>query len=362
MKVLSLIDSLIAAGAERMAVNIANGIDSVGIESHLCATHSGGPLLEFVSPNVKVLLLGKRSFFDFKSFLKLLKYIKDIKIDVLHAHSSSLFWAVFLKFCRPSLKVVWHDHYGFSEQLHTRERWVLWFFTRFVHHAFVVNEILLNYAVTKLKIKVRNVSFLANFADLNFENNSNEMVDIPSSESNPKIVCLANLRPQKDHHNLLDAFVLLRKSYSKIALYLVGGHFADDYYYSISKRIADDENLNGYVHILGSRNDVAQILSACDVGVLSSLSEGLPVSLLEYGLAKLPVVCTNVGDCSYVLGHGKYGKLVPASNSELLAQSIKFFLENEDVAKLTAQNFRNHVISEFSKEGALSKIIEVYGK
>jgi glycosyltransferase involved in cell wall biosynthesis len=360
MKVLSIVDSLIAAGAERMAVNIANGLASAGIESWLCATHSGGPLEEFIQPMVKTVLPEKKSAYDLKAFLQLRKQIKRNGIDIIHAHSSSLYWAVMIKWTMPRIKVVWHDHFGFSEQVHSRPTKTLRFFVRFVSHIFAVNDILLKYAVNDLKKKPSDVSFLANFADIDVDAGRTQVPDIPDIDANPKIVCLANLRKQKDHDNLLNAFAMVVQKHPTARLYLTGGHFNDDYYRHLVARIANENALKEKVHILGSRNDVAAILSACQIGVLSSVSEGLPVSLLEYGLARLAVVCTNVGDCSLVLDGSKCGRLVPPNNAEALAKEIHHLLDNKAEANQLADALNKRVLTDFSKKGAIKKIVEIY--
>ena len=361
MKVLTMIDSLIAAGAERMAVNIANGLTSVGVESHLCATHAGGPLEEFILPEVKTIFPGKKSFFDIKALLKLRKYLKKNEIDIIHAHSSSLYWAVIVKWITPGrIKIFWHDHFGFSEQVHARETRVLRFFVRFVKHIFAVNDILVKYAVNDLKKNPSQVSFLANFADIELDKSKIQKPDIPDIESYPKIVCLANLRKQKDHDNLLDAFKIVANKQNSARLYLVGGHFNDDYYRRMVDKTTNEADLKGKVYILGSRNDVSAILAECQIGVLSSISEGLPVSLLEYGLSNLAVVCTDVGDCSLVLDGGRCGRLVPPNNPEALAKEILFLLENIDEAKKLAEALNNRVLTDFSKKGAIEKILKIY--
>ena len=355
MKVLAMIDTLIAAGAERMAVNIANGLASVGVESHICASHSGGPLEEFILPEVKTVILGKKSLFDIKSFFKLRKYVKINKIDIIHAHSTSLFWAVMIKWITPKIKVVWHDHF-----LYNIKKMPLRFFVHFADYVFVVNDILVNYAVNDLKKNPAQVSFLANFADIDINSTDKSKPDIPAIESYPKIVCLANLRIQKDHDNLLDAFTIVVKKHNSAKLYLVGGHFNDNYYRNLLLRVNEEKLLKDKVFILGSRNDVAAILSECQVGVLSSISEGLPVSLLEYGLSNLAVVCTDVGDCSLVLDGGRCGRLVPPSNSIELAKEICFLIENKDIAQQLSQLLKERVLSNFSKQGAITKIIKIY--
>lgn len=358
MRVMAMIDSLIAAGAERMAVNIANGLAEAGIESHLCATRGGGPLEEFISPEVKFYQAHKRHFLDLPSFIKLRKYVRNNKIDIIHAHSSSLFWACLLKISCREVRLVWHDHFGFSENLDFRFSPPLKMASRFTDHIFVVNDKLFTYAVNKLKVDKSKLSFLANFGDLKEE--ANGKTSIPDPESKPKLVCLANLRRQKDHDNLLDAFTLIVKKRAMARLYLVGGHFNDAYYKHIKTRVDNEDALDGRVFILGSRNDVSQILRSCDVGVLSSLSEGLPVSLLEYGMTELPVVCTDVGDSSFVLDRGRCGELVPAADSTALAEAILKVLANREEARTKAEAFKKRVGEYFSKDEAIRKILTVY--
>src|SRR5690606_1386313 len=112
MRVLQLIDSLRPGGAERMAVNYANGLASRIDASFLCCTRMEGLLKEQLSPEVGYLFLDKKSVFDRKAFLLLKRFIKENRIDLIQAHSSSFFLAVLIKMSLPGIKLVWHDHYG----------------------------------------------------------------------------------------------------------------------------------------------------------------------------------------------------------------------------------------------------------
>ncbi|MDG5799804.1 glycosyltransferase [Marinilabiliaceae bacterium ANBcel2] len=362
IRVLSVIDSLIAAGAERMAVNVANALLDKGVKSYLCATHHGGDLKEFVDKNVPLLILNKKDVFDFPALIRLRNYVKSNSIDIIHAHSSSVYWAVIIKIIlRGKVKVVWHDHYGYSEHLDKRALFLLKVVSRFLDYAFVVNDKLLAYAIDKIGIDRSKVSFLPNFADLK-DVEKDSYLQLPGKKLYPKIVSLANMRPQKDHHTLLDAFSIVRAKIPNAALYLIGGHFNDDYYRGIIERINSEKALAGHVFVTGSRNDVAQILKQCDIGVLSSISEGLPVSLLEYGMAQLPVVCTDTGDCASVLEYGRYGRIVKPSDSIMLANEILSLIEDSLGADVTAKAFKQHVLNYYSADSAVTNIISIYKK
>jgi len=66
------------------------------------------------------------------------------------------------------------------------------------------------------------------------------------------------------------------------------------------------------LHLLGLRADVANVLAGADVFVLPSLSEGLPIALLEAMFTGCPIVASDVGDVRAALDEGRAGMLVPA--------------------------------------------------
>ena len=74
--------------------------------------------------------------------------------------------------------------------------------------------------------------------------------------------------------------------------------------------------------MLGTRRDIPQLLAATDVCFLTSISEGIPLTLIEGMAASLPVVATNVGGVSEVVHVGKTGYLAPAKDVDAIAQQL----------------------------------------
>jgi glycosyltransferase involved in cell wall biosynthesis len=170
------------------------------------------------------------------------------------------------------------------------------------------------------------------------------------------IVCLANLRPQKDHGTLIKAVELLLKQghHKKIKVILAGSFDNSDYTCSI-KLLINELSLQDIIEIPGPVEDTASLLASADCGVLSSISEGLPVALLEYGMAGLPVVVTDVGECAEVTGRGKYGHVVPPGNYEALAGKLKVLVENQAEGENIGKMFRAHILSEYGQEHFMQK-------
>ena len=354
MKVLQLIDSLEAGGAERMAVNIANIMVDHTQGSFLCATRAEGILFNAIDNRVGYLFLNKKSKLDVRAIRTLMRFVKDNNIDVIHAHSTSFFLATIIKMFNKNVKIVWHDHYGNSEFLQQRKHKVLKFCSIYFSHVISVNQILKQWSESHLNCK--NVYYISNFVvneKTNYEETQLE------GEDGYRIVCLANLRPQKDHFTLLKAFSDILKEQSKWTLHLVGKDFEDDYSVKLKQAI-QDLNLNTSVFIYGSKKDVQHILSQAEIGVLSSKSEGLPLSLLEYGLASLAVVATNVGNCAEVINNDKVGILVEAKNYVALKKGLLCYIENIEIRKKSASLLHQRIVSEFSSKQISKKLVDIY--
>lgn len=353
MKVLQLIDSLEAGGAERVAVNYANGLLNYVDESFLCATRAEGLLKSSLSKEVGYLFLKRTKTIDIAAIKKLSRFVKINDIDIIHAHASSFFLATIIKLLNPNLKLVWHDHYGKSEFLSERPKGVLKFCSIYFDYIYSVNFKLETWA--KINLKAKSVSYLPNFAVKREELPATTL----EGSDGKRIVCLANFRPQKDHLNLLKAFKGVQKIEKDWSLHLIGQDFKDSYSQAVVQFIKD-ENLKKSVFLYGSCPDISAVLGQCNLGVLSSKSEGLPLALLEYGLANLPVVATNVGDCKIVISNDSEGQIVASENSLKLQQAILFYINNTEKANLAAINLNKKVESQFSENSILNKVIATY--
>jgi glycosyltransferase involved in cell wall biosynthesis len=87
------------------------------------------------------------------------------------------------------------------------------------------------------------------------------------------------------------------------------------------------------VQLAGERNDVRELLAAADIFVLSSVSEGLPVSVLEAMAAELPVVASRVGGVPELVADGENGFLVPPRAPDELAAAIGRLVEDRDLRR-----------------------------
>lgn len=339
MKVLQLIDSLAPGGAERMCVNIANLLADNGVPIVVCATRKGGAMGKKLLPGIPYYVLHKKSVFDLSAFTKLIKIIRDEKITHIHAHSTSIYWGIAISFFFKNTKLIWHDHYGQSESLHLKSRKSLRLLSKQIDYAIPVNKILLEWMKVATLIPAANIRQLPNFSLLE--------VGQSNAVSPPVILCLANFRTQKNHVNLISALSLLKSDIPNFRVILAGQPGDKSYMFSITAYI-QDTGLSSQVSMLYSVFDPEELLSQASIGVLSSDSEGLPLALLEYGLAGLPVVCTRVGQCAEVLEEGRCGMLVPPNDPDALASALRHLLTHREAARKMGERLKVRVSESYS--------------
>jgi glycosyltransferase involved in cell wall biosynthesis len=148
--------------------------------------------------------------------------------------------------------------------------------------------------------------------------------------------------PPKNHALLIEAFARVRTS-APLYLLLVGGGELEN---TVREQVAQ-LGLENRVRFLGIRSDVADILRASDVFVLSSRWEGNPMSVMEAMASGLPVVSTAVGGVPELVRDGETGLLVPSEDTGALAQAIQALVDNPARRQAMGAAARQHAVASF---------------
>ncbi|MFN8525923.1 MAG: glycosyltransferase [Chloroflexota bacterium] len=174
----------------------------------------------------------------------------------------------------------------------------------------------------------------------------------PENGNRPVVFTAARLDPQKGLDYLIGAAALVPE-----AMFLVAGDGPER---GRLDALVQDRGLSGRVKLLGHRDDVPDLLARCDVFVLPSLYEGLPLSVLEAMAAARPVVATAVGGTDEAVADGETGLLVPARDSEALASGIRRILGAPALARRLAAAGRERVEREFSATAMVAQVTGLY--
>lgn len=294
--ILHVIDSLRAGGAERVLVDLVNGLSGRGIAVGVCITRSEMQMRPELPAEVPVLVLGRRRTWDLGAIRRLVRYCRDQRVSVLHAHGrgSAQLGALVKCLSGGRVKLVFHDHYG-EIDVDQAVPPALGVVARVLDRYVAVDPDLRQWAVSRLGVAPGRALVLGNAVDTARFRAAGELPLRFEHVRQPMLAAVvANFRPQKSHDVLFHALARAPRARARLHLLLVGSG-ADEPHGVERARLVRELGLEENVTFLGSRADVPEVLRAVDFGLLSSRSESGPLTLLEYMASGVPFVATLTG-------------------------------------------------------------------
>jgi glycosyltransferase involved in cell wall biosynthesis len=170
------------------------------------------------------------------------------------------------------------------------------------------------------------------------------------------LVSVGNLYPVKGHCHLIEALALVGERHPTVHVAIAGRGQLED---ALSAR-ARDLAVGDRVHLLGLRTDVAAVLAAADVFVLPSLSEGLPLALLEAMFAGCPIVASDVGEVGTALAQGEAGVLVKAGDGAALAAALDEVLSDPVRARELGARAALRAAAEYDISQMVRRYADIY--
>jgi glycosyltransferase involved in cell wall biosynthesis len=171
-----------------------------------------------------------------------------------------------------------------------------------------------------------------------------------------RIVCMANLKNPKNHSFLVEIANQINITYPEWSFHFIGKDFRDDYSNQIKEKIKK-YNLNETVFIYGVKNDTFNILQQSDIAVLTSISEGMPVSLIEYGMMKMPVVLTKVGEIPFIIEDQKNGFLVDLNDINSFCNCLAKLINDKSLRNSIGNALFETIDMKFSSNKVISKYL-----
>ncbi len=179
---------------------------------------------------------------------------------------------------------------------------------------------------------------------------------IGAASDAPLLIQVARLRPVKDHATSLQAFSLLLPHHPDARLLIVGDGPQLDHLESLARKL----KIDAAAHFLGRRDDVPDLLAACDSFILSSLSEAASLSIMEAMAAGLPVAATDVGGNAEIVQHCQTGLLSPRGNAVALASNLRLLLDRPDFARSLGAEGRRRIRRDFDQRQMHQAFFDLY--
>jgi glycosyltransferase involved in cell wall biosynthesis len=365
--VLFPITDLARDGAQRQLLELARGLDKERFRPVVLTLRPGGPMEQDFKevPGVEVISWERKGKYDFFYLLKVVNLLRRMKVDVVQPFlTPATFFGILPAFlCRTPVKIVTersgprkkNGHLGYWLYLKTED-----FLSRFadwtVANSEAGRENLVSRGINSSRIRViyNGINLNRLTADKDGVEQVRQRLGLPPGG---KVVgIMARLFPVKNHALFLQAAAAINQVIRDTRFALVGDGPSRSYLEELSVKLG----LSSKVVFFGERQDVGTYLSAFDIAVLTSETEGCPNSLLEAMALGKPVVATDVGGNREVVQHGETGFLVPSGNAEALANAIIALLQSPETAKAMGQRARKRVTTQFSVNRMVQQYQSLY--
>jgi glycosyltransferase involved in cell wall biosynthesis len=356
--VLFPVTDLASDGAQRQLLELVKGLDKNRFRPVVLTLHPGGPLeREFREvPDAEVISLDRKGKYDLLCLIKVLAILRRMKVDVVQPFltPATLFGLLPALLCRTPVKIVTERAGPGARNARRGYRFYLKaedFLTRFADWSVANSQAGMEYLIQR-GINPSRITVIYNGVDLSrlIPNNQSaeqirQRLALPTGG---KVVgMMARLFPVKNHAAFLQAAVLIKQAVPDTRFALVGDGPLRSHLEEMTQKLG----LTSEVIFFGEQQDVGTYLSAFDIAVLTSDTEGCSNSLLEAMALRRSVVATDVGGNREVVRHGETGFLVPRENPEALAEAIIALLRDPDAAVAMGQRAKEWVITQFSLEG-----------
>lgn len=357
MRILHITFHLLQGGIERFAVGLCNSLAAdPQNEIHLLTIvddkiPGNSYFLEKLDKNVTYHNLGQKNALKPKNMIAVYKAIKEIDPDIVHMHCNNIPAYLPSLFNRKPTYI--YTQHGIADKAISFE-WLQpiqrWFFKKRLIHPVTISE-----TCRKTYRKFYNLDndlCITNGIDPALptpreEEVRKEIEEYRNSPDTPVFLHVARCSEEKNQKLLFDTFNRLHESGKKFLLVVIGAKYEDSEYIKL--------NDTGYIKILGTRGNIGDYLACADFFVLTSLWEGLPLSVLEAMSAGCITISTPAGGVPDIIKDGVNGFLSPDFTTDGLHKTVIRALENSgsiDKKAIREQFLQNHTMEKCAEEYA----------
>ena len=312
------------------------------------------------------------------SVIKLIKLMKKENYNVIHVHTpiGAFIGRIAAHFADVPIVIYTVHGFYFHENMKAYKRKIIIFVEKFLARwttfAFSQSDEDTKFAIKEGIFKSDKIVTIGNGIDINFfrkdDLTQEELVNKRTELNVPPnaiiVTCVARMNKEKGIFDLLKAAEIALNLDSSIHFLFVGGIFKGNEPNAITenflkKFFLERSLLKKYVHFLGTRTDIKEILAISDIFVLPSYREGMPRSIIEAMAMELPVIATNIRGCREEVVDGVTGILVPVGNVNALSNAIIKLAKDPKLRKSMGKKGRERAEKYFDESKVIKKQITI---
>ena len=357
MKVLFVIDTLASGGKERRLTELLKALSRRSdIDFQLVVMSNDIHFTEIYDLGIKIHQIIRKTTRDLSVFKKFHRLIRAFNPDVVHCWESMtavyLAPVCFLLKCRLINGMVTNVP---VRQNITNHHWLRGRLT-FPFSAKVVSNSragLKAYRVPAGKgVVIPNGFNFSRLDNITIEKSVREELKIDTEFI---VGMVASFTRQKDYPTFFKAAQLVLEKRNDVSFLAIGSGTDSGESWDCIKPV-----FKSYFRLLGKRNDAESLVNAMDIGVLSSFSEGLSNSILEYMALGKPVIASMAGGSSEIVEDSVTGYLVPVADPLLMAERMGTLLDTRNLRVTMGEAGRELIRSRFSIDVMVNKYIDLY--
>jgi glycosyltransferase involved in cell wall biosynthesis len=342
-RVLHIITSLAVAGAEKVLLDLCIHHDKERFEYFVAGLNDWDYLLDDFKKNTLFstsIGMGKDPKSFFKALKELDKIIKKYEINIIHAHMQHpLLMAYMLKLKHPKIKIVHTSH---NENLGSK----FWELFTGKLRSFRDADVIFSEEM-RSKFYLDDAYVIPNGISID-----KYRVD-EKKEERFTYLSIGILREQKNQKFLIKNAKELQKRGVDFQIWIVGNGPLE----KELKTLIKDEGVEDIVKMLGLRDDIPRLLNQAHALVMPSFYEGLPITILEAGAAKLPIIATDVGVIKSVTGNDAY-----ICDIDSFIDNMEEVYNNYNDALKKADNLYEKIVSKYSIQSMAREHEKIYEK
>jgi glycosyltransferase involved in cell wall biosynthesis len=355
------VQDLETGGLERLVAETTLGMDHDRFSVEVCCFDSLGGFTEQLQANGIAVTLVQRDQTKYDKFypFRLAKFFRQRQPDILQLHSGTFFPGAIAGWLARVPAKLYTDHGRALIESRFRLR------TDYLAGMVIDKIIAVSAELEQYLLEVVKLPKKKTVTILNGVNTEHFCPGVASDKLKAElglpldariVGTVGRLDSIKDQQSMIKAIELVRSQIPKAALVIVGtGPLAD----TLEKQVAE-ANLQGVVVLAGERSDITETLRLFEIFVLSSLSEGTSISLLEAMASGIAPVVTNVGGNPSVVTHDHDGLITEPGEPQQLADAIIRLLRDEPNRTRLARQAVKRVEDNFSLHSMIDNYTNTY--
>ena len=369
--VVHVIHRLAIGGLENGLVNLLNhGLASRYRHAIICMTGFTDFRNRIEDANVEVFAIHRKEGRDWGAQWRLFELIRRLKPAIVHSRGLSGLDSMLPALINGVPARIHGEHgrdMGDLDGSNRKGQWIRRLHRPLVSHYIALSRDLESYLETKVGVPSQRITQIYNGVNCHdFRPASGERELLPETDFAPKgafvIGTVGRMQPVKDQVNLTRAFIhlvaILPQEKSRLRLVMVG----DGSLRAECEALLTQAGLRHLAWLPGARDDVAALMRGMDIFVLPSLAEGISNTILEAMASGLPTIATAVGGNPELVEDGVTGSLVPAANPIALAEAIKPYVIDGELARRHGHASRRTAQARFSMEAMVNSYMQVYDR